>query len=317
MVGAGAGEPPSIRFYNPDGSLRFSQPAFDGTATGGVRTATADFTGDGVADVVAGTGPGEPTLVRIFDGVTGAELFRVQPFEAAFTGGVYVAAGDLNGDGKPELVITPDEGGGPRVQVYTSTGFNKIADFFGIDDPNFRGGARAALGDFDGDGSADLVIGAGFGGGPRVAVFAGPSVESGPRHLFGDFFVFEPALRNGAFVAAGDVNGDGRADLVGGGGPGGAPRVLILNGVGLLNGMGDQSPALANFFAGNVNNRGGVRVSVKNLDNDTRADVVVGDGAGAGSHVTAYRGATLATGGANPTMEFDAFPGVNGGVFVG
>lgn len=70
-------------------------------------------------------------------------LFDFAPFEAMFTGGVFVTAGDLTGDGIPELVVTPDQGGGPRVQVYSfaAGSFTKVADFFGIDDPNFRGGA--------------------------------------------------------------------------------------------------------------------------------------------------------------------------------
>src|SRR5205823_6647964 len=101
--------------------------------------------GDGIADLVVGTGPGSATQVRILDGRTGAELFSVAPFEAAFTGGVYVAAGDITGDGIPELIVTPDEGGGPRVEVYRGTDFALIRNFFGIDDSNFRGGARAAL----------------------------------------------------------------------------------------------------------------------------------------------------------------------------
>ena len=133
------------------------------------------------------------------------------PFEAAFTGGVYVAAGDLTGDGVAELVITPDEGGGPRVRVFDGAGFGQVADFFGIDDPNFRGGARAAVGDVNGDGAGDLIVAAGFGGGPRVAGFDGRSLAVGRRtRLFADFFAFEQGLRNGVFVAAGRP-GRGRA----------------------------------------------------------------------------------------------------------
>jgi hypothetical protein len=75
---------------------------------------------------------------------------------------------------------------------------------------------------------------------------------------------------------------------------------------------------VANFFAGDPNNRGGVPVAVRNLDNDTKADLVVGDGAGAGSHVTAYFGKNIAANGTPPVaFEFDAFPGFTGGVFVG
>ena len=94
---------------------------------------------------------------------------------------MYVAAGDLTGDGVADLVITPDEGGGPRVRVFNGAGFGQVADFFGIDDPNFRGGARAAVGDVNGDGVGDLLVAAGFGGGPRVAVFDGQHSGRRPR----------------------------------------------------------------------------------------------------------------------------------------
>ena len=314
-AGAGPGSAPRVVTYGPDGKPLVSRTVFADDFRGGVRVVVADFTGDGVADTAVGTGPGAATQVRVFDGATGDELLSLAPFEAAFTGGLYLAAGDIDGDGKAELVITPDEGGGPRVTVLHGGDFARIADFFGIDDPNFRGGARAALGDITGDGRADLVVSAGFGGGPRVSVYDGAALAAGQRvHLVNDFFLFEPALRNGAFVAVGDVDGDGFADVVGGGGPGGGPRVYALSGADLLAG---RDRVLANFFAGNEDNRGGVRVSVKNLDGDARADVVVGDGTDAGSRVTGYLGKDFGGGAAPAAFGFDAFPGLTSGVFVG
>ncbi len=314
-AGPDVGGGPIANYYNPDGTVKFSAQVLASGFAGGVRVAVADFNGDGVPDLVVGSGPGASTAVRVIDGATQTELFRVVPFEPSFTGGVFVAAGDVTGDGKADLVITPDEGGGPRVRVFSGAGFGLIADFLGIEDPNFRGGARAAVGDLNGDGVGDLLVAAGFGGGPRVAAFNGQSLTGTPVKLFPDFFVFEQTLRNGVFVAAGDLDGDGFADVIVGGGPGGGPRVFALSGQGLLGGAQTQ---LANFFGGDVNNRGGIRIAVKNLDGDNRADLVVGAGPGGLAQVTAYAGKTIPTDG-TPTAQFsfDAFPGFSGGVFVG
>ena len=306
----------NVLFYNPDGSVRFSVAPFAGF-TGGVRTASADFNGDGVADLIVGTGPGIATRVVILDGKSQSELFAVDPFEASFTGGVYVSAGDVTGDGIPDLAITPDEGGGPRVDIYSgAAGFPKVTGFFGIDDMNFRGGARSSIADMTGDGVADLIVVAGFGGGPRVAAFEGKSLSTRtPVKIFGDFFAFEQALRNGIFVTAGDINGDGFADLIAGGGPGGGPRVLAFDGKSLLN---NEYVNLANFFGGDVDSRGGIRVAVKDLDGDNRADLVVGSGSGAGSRVTGYLGKNIAVDGTPTTQfDFDSISGFTGGVFVG
>jgi len=296
-----------VRSYNPDGGLRFAVTPFPGF-TGAVRVAEADVTGDGVADLVAGTGPGAASRVVVLDGVTRAVLFALDAFEATFTGGVFVAAGDVTGDGVPDLVVTPDQGGGPRVDVYSGAGFRKLTSFFGIDDPAFRGGARAAVGDLNGDGVGDLVVAAGFGGGPRVAVFDGASLGGTPRKLVADFFAFEPTVRNGVYVAAGDLDGDGRAELIAGGGPGGGPRVSAFSGAELLRG---NQTRVADFFAGDPAIRDGVRVAAKDLDGDDRADLIVG----AGGRVTGYAGASLVANPApDPLLTLDALAG---GVYVG
>lgn len=313
-VAPGQGASGRVVVTGTDGKTLYELTPFGADFTGGVRVAMADVTGDGEPDVVAGTGPGAPTRVVVIDGKTQGVLFDLAPFESAFTGGVYVAAGDLTGDGIADLAISPDEGGGPRVRVFSGNGFGQIADFFGIDDPAFRGGARVAAGDLNGDGVADLVVAAGFGGGPRVAAFDGHLLATGPVRVFADFLAFEPELRNGTFVAVGDVNGDGKGDLIAGGGPGGGPRVTVFDGTDLLTNVQTRA---SDFFAGDVANRGGVRVTVKDLDGDGLADLVTGAGAGAGSRVTAYTGASLVHGGPPEAFALDAFPGLAAGVFVG
>jgi hypothetical protein len=274
----------------------------------------ADVTGDGVPDYVVGTGPTITATVQVIDGATGQTVLNLQPFED-FKGGLFVTTGDITGDGVSEIIITPDEGGGPRVTVLRGGTFTRIANFFGIDDPNFRGGARAGAGDLNGDGFAQIVISAGFSGGPRISIYDGAALSQG-RILrpVGDFFMFEESLRNGAYVTVGDFDGDGFGDIAGGAGPGGAPRVLIVSGRTLLTqgvGAALNSP-IANFFAGDTENRGGVRLAAKDFDGDKFSDLLSGAGEGGGSGVTAYRGRDFGV-----LFNFDALPGYGGGVFVG
>ncbi len=80
--------------------------------------------------------------------------------------------------------------------------------------------------------------------------------------------------------------------------------------------LANAQTRIADFFAGDVNNRGGVRVAVKDLDGDTRADLVTGAGSGAGSRVTAYLGRNIGPTG-TPPVAFDFEVGGGNGVFVG
>ncbi len=249
---------------------------------GAVRVAVADLTADGRPDTVVGTGAGVPNRVAVVT-AGGAKVVDFQPFEPAFTGGVFLATGDLTGDGTPDLVVTPDQGGGPAVAVYDGAALARgqvaqVSRFWGIADAAFRGGARPAVGDLNGDGRPDLVIAAGSGGGPRVSLYDGRSFAAGVlAHLGPDFFAFESGLRNGVFPAVADVNGDEVGDLICGAGPGGGPRVTAFSGRELAAG---RVTVAADFFAGDATSRGGVRLAVTDLNGDGRPDVVAASGTG-------------------------------------
>lgn len=270
-VGADTGDAGTVGVYGPDGRVALQGAPYGNAFTHGIRVALADVDGDRILDLIVAPGPGASPDVKIYSGKTGALIDSFYAYEGSFTGGVFVAAADLTGDGKAEVVTGTDEGGGPRVRVFggdsLSAGNTPTAseDFYAITDPNFRGGVRVALGDVTGDHVPDLVVSAGFGGGPRISVLDGAALAKGQlSHPVSDFYAFDSSLRNGAYVAVGDLTGTGSGDLIFGAGPGGGPRVVAISGQ-ILTSQGPtaalNSPR-ANFFAGDPGGRGGVRVGV-------------------------------------------------------
>jgi hypothetical protein len=318
---ATAGGSPTL---TPSGGIVPFEPGF----TGGVRVATADLNGDGTLDVIVGPGPGRAAEVLVYDGKdTTAPKFRFSPF-GDFGDGLFVNVITLNG--KPQVIVTPDQGGGPRVSIFDGSKLfagtpSTIANFIGIGDPDFRGGARAVGGDVNGDGTDDLIVSAGFGGGPRIAIYDGVSVATGtqsPTKLIGDFFVIDPNLRDGAYVAAGDLDADGKADLLFGAGRGGPPQVQAFSGAavlaqGVANGRLVATPLADANLGSPPTNTGGLRVAARDLDGDGVADVIIGPGEGGGSRVNVFNGKTFRGGSPPAFSTLDLFGGFTNGVFVG
>ncbi|OWK40275.1 RTX toxin [Fimbriiglobus ruber] len=318
---AGDESAPWIHVYNGDGSLAANITPTAFTSAEGVRASIA-ITPSG-NDVVAVPGPGTSATAVVYNVATQQQIATYTPFEQSFTGGMFVASGDLNGDGYDDYFFSADQGGGTRVVGIDGKTGAVIANFFGIQDPSFRGGTRVTIADVNGDGTPDIIVAAGYGGGPRVTIWDGKSVLAGNPVQIANFFAFEPTLRNGAYVAAGDLNGDGYADLAFGGGPDGAPRVRVFDGYQLINAGPfttlDSIPSaqIANFFAGDPNSRGGVPLTIKTAAGSNYGDVITGAGIGDGSQVNVYSGQAMLSGNTNPTLTFDDQLGFINGVFVG
>ena len=89
----GAGGPHVKVFDGLTGDVKRSFLAYDAGFTGGVNVGAADVNGDGKADVITGTGGGAAGgHVKVFNGVSGAEIRSFLAYDAGFTGGVSVAA---------------------------------------------------------------------------------------------------------------------------------------------------------------------------------------------------------------------------------
>jgi hypothetical protein len=315
-VAADAGGTPMVRVFDAITRQQYLQfNAYDSRFSGGVRVATGDINGDGLPDIVTAPGPGGGPDIRVFDNATGLLIREFMAYDPRFTGGVFVAMGDVNGDGVPDIITGADAGGGAHVKVFSGVD-NSVLFSQIVYAPTFRGGVRVAAGDVDGDGFADIITAPGPGGGPHVQVFSGRTGQ-----VIRSFMAYDPRFTGGVYVGAGDVNHDGFADIITGPGVGGGPHLRVFNstGTGLLVDTNAFPPGIpgSGLFNGTTLWTSGLRVASIDLNRDGFADIIVGPGTGRSATVEILDGQTLAnllTTPPDPAVYFD--PAFLGGVFV-
>lgn len=272
--GAGNGEAPTCP------PLTGGFFAFDKGFTGGVYVATGDINGDGCDDIIVGAGEGGGPHVKVFQG-DGTLITSFFPYATGFTGGVRVSAEDIDGDSLIELVTAPGPGGGPHVRVFDFNGTSFVPKYgFMAYDPGFTGGVYVGTGFFADAPAADIVTGAGQGGGPHVRVFDGTTGTG-----YSSFFAFAPSFTGGVRVEDAQVDGDGLDELVTAAGPGGGPHVKIFD---------SPSPftLMSSFFAYPSGFTGGVYLGGGDLTVNINDELATGAGPGGGPHVRIFAGET-------------------------
>ena len=214
-----------------------------------------------------GAGAGGGPAVNVYSGLDNSTMNTFFAFEEGFTGGVQTAVADVNNDGISDLIVGAGPGGGPRVIVYNgATNFaTQLFDFFAFS-TSFTGGVDVAGGDFNADGFADIVVGAGPGGGPQVNIFDGRT-----GNVLTQFFAYDQSFRGGVTVAVGDIDGSSFNSVITGAGAGGGSHVksfrnsrfFDIDAARIL--PGNQSITMnqtGEFFAYELSYTGGVQVAV-------------------------------------------------------
>ena len=179
--------------------------------TGPLNITTADLDGNGKPDVIIANADSTITVYYNNSTATTISLTNKQDFTIA-AGAKTVTTGDLNGDGKPDVIVTSGITGMVYILKNTSVpgtiSLVPAASYFnGYFTGN--GAGRVAVGDLDGDGKPDLAI---VNSTNNNLVLYRNTGTGGSIAFSGDS-VYSCGAYNPTGVAIGDIDGDGKPDL--------------------------------------------------------------------------------------------------------
>jgi FG-GAP-like repeat len=212
---------------NGDGTLKANPVSY--AATIAPPAVVADFNGDGKADLAVFGVNASTVDILNGDGTGRFTAGFVSPVISSTQGVVSLETADLNGDGKPDLLIVTSSDvtmSGWTAYLLTGNGDGTFNAPLAVAQSSQLFAISAQLVDVNNDHKLDLIVSDSSG---AINVFLGNG--DGTFTALGGFFegVTMGGLTHGVAFVAGDFNGDGNADLI----------VAAENGLNFLAGKGD------------------------------------------------------------------------------
>lgn len=279
VTGAGKTGSPHVRVFDKNEKETANFFAFSRSLKSGIRVSTADVDADGEDEIIVGSGEGAAPHVRVFERDGTLKPIDFRPFHPNSRTGVDVSGGDIDGDGKDEIIMSQFMNGETWVKVYR---YNASRDVIGQWVAYERGqefGATVAAGDIDDDGMDEIITSPGAPGDPHVRVFEADGTFKGQIYAFPAYGF--PETRRGMDVTVGDVNNDGKMEI----------------GTSVLG----QTQSWTKVYRWNEENHvvseikpyaskwNGTNVTMGDLDGDCDAEIITGAAFGGGPHIRGFQ----------------------------
>jgi len=264
IVAAGIGGGPNVQIFRADATKLKSFMAYDINFRNGISIASCDVNNDGYDEVITGPGSSSGPNVKIFKG-DGTQLISFMAYDQDFRGGVNVACGDINGDGKDEIITGAGPGGKSHVRI-----FNELGTYLGLNfwpfDKSFEGGVSVAVADVDGDSTKEILMGVNKFGKSLVKIYEANSEKT----ILGEFTAFPDTFLGGVNLTGLDIDSDGRDEILAAANSGGGPQVRSFE----INGEASR----VNFFPYPEDFRGGVFIAVGDVNQEGIKEIITGPG---------------------------------------
>jgi len=260
----------SLRLYDNKFQFIKELSVFSGNNFHGLNFQLADVNNDNTKEIIAGAVKGDEPFVRVLD-FSGRMIASFFPFPDNFRGGVNATAGDVDGDGAAEIIVAPDTGFDPIVKIYNQAG--QLEKQFLAFDKAYKNGLEVYAGDMDGDGKDEIVVSPHKGSAAKVKIFDGQGT------LRKNISAFSSAIKNGVNLTVGDINLDGKDDIIVATRGDAPPKVRAFD---------FSGKEILNFTAYGNSFKGGVVVRVADWDDDGKMELITAPGSGGGPHVKVF-----------------------------
>lgn len=268
---------PVVKMFSKKKHLVQEFEAYSGDFHFGVNAVSADFDGDRKSEIITAPQAGGGPQIKFFNWKGRQTRPAIFVFNEDYRGGVNLAAGDVNNDGKKELIVSKASGDQAWVKVYSFTK-NKstvLAEFLAFPE-SFKGGCYVASGNIDKNKKDEIIVGAGAGGGPMVRIFDGEGNWKNEQ-----WYAFDQSFKGGVTVATGNLNKNKKAEIIVGQASQGQAWVKVYSGRKNRN-------IISEFKAYPDNFEGGVTVSTGKVKKKKKRRIITGPGSEWGPEVKVF-----------------------------